>query len=839
MGGQRISGRERLEARRRVGRALQDGIQDALQDGRDTLRVDHQSAIARWRRGKESGGRLLRGICCLLLFILGAVLGGTRVSAVEFRDAFADREWLSGDSGTLEGDNTSATREAGEPRHARKPGGHSVWVAWEAPADGLLQLSTTGSSFDTILAAYRPETGASTNSFEGWEAVGSDDDDDDERSEPTGLAGVSFPVRQGQRLAIVVDGYAGAAGTIRLDWKFTARSEALPIVGAVSGDRSARPGDEVILSVAVDFAGSAEFRWFRNSEKVDDAESPTLRIRNFQREDAGRYRLQIKVGEMVLYSEDVEVQLNSEGQDAVLARNKLFDALDSRLRPDEVRGGALLGPEVGAGAGTISAGRMRLQSVAAAAPIGVVRGLNGTQIFNTRFATRDPGEPLHCGQAGGASYWFAYENVNPGRLRFDTSDSAVDTVLAVYTYDGVLTSYAQLQPVACDLAQAPGHPAAVTEFPAEAGRTYLVAVDSRGGARGVIHLSYLWQPSSVEPVPPPSIVEEPVSLALRVGQPGQLSAVVTGAPPVTLQWWKDGVPLSGETNPGWSVPAATLADAGDYWLVAANAGGSVTSAVARVEVTVAVPPPTLLAGPVAQRLAVGQAWELSVQATGPEPWSWQWWKDDQALLEATQPTWGSTSAVLDHAGAYWVVVSNAGGSVTSSVARVEVVAPPSIRQSPTSVAVAEGGRARLRVEWEPNPEPLTLTWRKDGKPISGATTAELVLESCTPASAGDYVVELANFAGLVRSAPARVEVVTTPQVMRLPGVAELLLCFPVAAGKNYQVEVSSAATAGWVPDDVLAADETGLLVYRHPITEAGAGFFRCVPVPRGGAAPGP
>lgn len=105
-----------------------------------------------------------------------------------------------------------------------------------------------------------------------------------------------------------------------------------------------------------------------------------------------------------------------------------------------------------------------------------------------------------------------------------------------------------------------------------------------------------------------------------------------------------------------------------------------------------------------------------------------------------------------------------------------------------------------------------------------------MLDSCTPETAGEYVAELTNFAGRIRSQPARVVVIATPQAMRLPGAAELLLCFPVAAGKSYQVELSSAATAGWVADEVLAADETGLLVYRHPMTGAETGFFRCVPV---------
>ena len=44
--------------------------------------------------------------------------------------------------------------------------------------------------------------------------------------------------------------------------------------------------------------------------------------------------------------------------------------------------------------------------------IGVVRGYNGSQVFNTTLATTDPTEPPHCGVAGGASYWLMYQPPN-------------------------------------------------------------------------------------------------------------------------------------------------------------------------------------------------------------------------------------------------------------------------------------------------------------------------------------------------------------------------------------------------------------------------------------------
>ncbi|MES1168765.1 MAG: calcium-binding protein, partial [Oleiharenicola lentus] len=62
----------------------------------------------------------------------------------------------------MKGFNTNATKESGEPSHARdsgpdakaNPGGRSVWWRWTAPSVGTVTLDTKGSYFDTILGVY-------------------------------------------------------------------------------------------------------------------------------------------------------------------------------------------------------------------------------------------------------------------------------------------------------------------------------------------------------------------------------------------------------------------------------------------------------------------------------------------------------------------------------------------------------------------------------------------------------------------------------------------------------------------------------------------------------------
>ena len=123
-------------------------------------------------------------------------------------DNFADAQVLPNAMGSVTGNNTQATRETGEPNHAGNPGGHSLWYAWTAPADGSVTFDTLGSTFDTLLAAY---TGSSVASLM---QVASNDD----YSRYGGQSRIDFPVAAGTTYFIAVDGLDGATGDIALQY---------------------------------------------------------------------------------------------------------------------------------------------------------------------------------------------------------------------------------------------------------------------------------------------------------------------------------------------------------------------------------------------------------------------------------------------------------------------------------------------------------------------------------------------------------------------------------------------------------------------------------------------
>ena len=83
---------------------------------------------------------------------------------------------------------------------------------------------------------------------------------------------------------------------------------------------------------------------------------------------------------------------------------------------------------------------------------------------------------------------------------------------------------------------------------------------------------------------PPTITQAPTNLSLFVGATAAFAVTASGTPPLGYQWRFNGTNLSGATNSAFSIAKVATNDAGAYQVVVANWGGSVTSAVAQLQV---------------------------------------------------------------------------------------------------------------------------------------------------------------------------------------------------------------------------------------------------------------
>jgi len=108
-----------------------------------------------------------------------------------------------------------------------------------------------------------------------------------------------------------------------------------------------------------------------------------------------------------------------------------------------------------------------------------------------RGGSKEPGEPNHAGNAGGASVWFQWTAPSSGTFRTSTSGSGFDTLLGIYTGGAVNA----LTPVASNDNESGSVTTSLATFTAVAGTTYHIAVDGKNGAAGSVRLS-LFKPAA-------------------------------------------------------------------------------------------------------------------------------------------------------------------------------------------------------------------------------------------------------------------------------------------------------------------------------------------------------
>ncbi len=124
-------------------------------------------------------------------------------------DIFASATRLSGATVTETGNNSQATKEVGEPNHggyAGNSGGKSLWWRWTSSSDGILTVSTEGSSFDTVVAVY---TGTDVAELT---TLGHDDN-----SGAGQASQLTVRVLPDSVYYIAVDGYNGTSGDVQLN----------------------------------------------------------------------------------------------------------------------------------------------------------------------------------------------------------------------------------------------------------------------------------------------------------------------------------------------------------------------------------------------------------------------------------------------------------------------------------------------------------------------------------------------------------------------------------------------------------------------------------------------
>jgi len=196
---------------------------------------------------------------------------------------------LSNNAATVNGFNTNATKQPGEPNNAGDPGGRSVWWKWTAPAAGPVNLDTRGSYCDTTLGVY---TGSAVGSLT---SIASNDDLS--ATPHVQASAVTFTATIGTTYFIAVDGFNGGSTTgadsaaVTLNLAFTPSGPTLPAITTQPASATVTAGGNVSFSVVA--TDVVSYQWQFNGTNITGATSASYNISNVGASQAGSYRVTV------------------------------------------------------------------------------------------------------------------------------------------------------------------------------------------------------------------------------------------------------------------------------------------------------------------------------------------------------------------------------------------------------------------------------------------------------------------------------------------------------------------------------------------------------------------
>ena len=118
-----------------------------------------------------------------------------------------------------------------------------------------------------------------------------------------------------------------------------------------------------------------------------------------------------------------------------------------------------------------------------------ITGTSGFVTGHTIGASKDSSEPAHAGDVGGRSIWYRWVAPTNGFVDFQTTGSAFDTTLAVYTNTSIRATNVAIASNDDDTSGG-GLETSRLFFYAKAGATYRIAVDGFAGAFGNVRLNW-------------------------------------------------------------------------------------------------------------------------------------------------------------------------------------------------------------------------------------------------------------------------------------------------------------------------------------------------------------
>ncbi len=353
------------------------------------------------------------------------------------------------------------------------------------------------------------------------------------------------------------------------------------------------------------------------------------------------------------------------------------------------------------------------------------------------------------------------------------------------------------------------------------------------------------------PIP---VVVRPAQAPVFVAQSGNLSGpdatalsvFVTGSPPYTYRWFRNGIEIQSEsrtthlTDGGLSLGGLPGGPAGEYFLEVSNHAGRIVSRTMRVTAANSTGAPYFKEHPRNLGLRLGQINTLAARLSEQNMASirYQWRRNGIDIPGATNFVLSVGPYTPALAGRYSLVAITASGqTLASDEGEVTLVGPataaPVFLVQPHSRTVQPGACVTLAADAEGAVDGM-YQWYKDGTPVSGANSRTLFLVDVSASDAGRYRVDAGPAGGPVTAGTEAVLTVSgpplsfAPLVLQQPAARSVTFAAGTPASLSVVVAGNPAPSVLWLRNGTPVPGGSGPTLSIPSPTALDAGIYHAI-----------